>query len=149
MILVDEYAALPALVGRSLATLADESLALTYSRAYRLTRALLDPGPGRLQTRGRFTRLADALEPQDRQVLSERLAGADASTVSIIDPRPLIRTAGAIQNAYAVSLLQAETLAAAVTNDWPIRFASRDSISTAFSRAADELGLDVAVVSDE
>ena len=74
MILVDEYAALPALVGRPPVQLAGEALALTYSRAYRLTRALLDPGPGRLATRGRFTRLVEALSAGDQLILHERLA---------------------------------------------------------------------------
>jgi hypothetical protein len=60
VILVDEYAALPALAGRPLDALAGSPLGLTYGRAYRLTRALLDPGPGRLRVRGRFTRLLDA-----------------------------------------------------------------------------------------
>lgn len=77
VILVDEYAALPALVGRPPAQLAGEALALTYSRAYRLTRALLDPGPGRLATRGRFTRLVEALNTGDQQMLHERLADPD------------------------------------------------------------------------
>lgn len=115
MILVDEYGALPALVGRPAVQLAGEALALTYSRAYRLTRALLDPGPGRLATRGRFTRLVEALNTGDQLMLHERLADPDPAVLTILDPRPLIRTAGAIQNTYAVSLLQAETLTAAVT----------------------------------
>ncbi len=143
MILVDEYGALPALVGLPPVQLGGEPLALTYSRAYRLTRALLDPGPGRLATRGRFTRLADALSAADLRVLHERLADPDRSVLRIIDPRPMIRTAGAIQNTYAVSLLQAETLAAAVTNDWPIRFVAAESAPESVRRAAVELGLDL------
>jgi hypothetical protein len=46
VILVDEYAALPALAGRPHLSLAGEILALTYSRAYRLTRAYSIPDPG-------------------------------------------------------------------------------------------------------
>ena len=143
MILVDEYVALPALVGLPPAQLAGEALAMTYSRAYRLTRALLDPGPGRLATRGRFTRLVEALSAADLQLLHERLADPDPAMLTIVDPRPLIRAAGAIQNTYALSLLQAETLAAAVTYDWPIRFAEPDSASEPVRRAAVELGLDL------
>lgn len=146
MILVDEYAALPALVDMPPATLADESLALTYSRAYRLTRALLDPRPGRLEIRGRFTRLAEALTATDRQLLHERLADPDPAVLTIVDPRSLIRTAAAIQNTYAVSLLQAETLAAAVTHDWAIRFGDHGSLSAPVRQAADELRLDLAVI---
>ena len=104
MILVDEYAALPALAGRAHASLAGEVVALTYGRAYRLTRALLDPGPGRLATRGRFTRLVEALSAQGHQTLHELLADPDPAVLRIVDPRPLIRAAGAIQNTYAVSL---------------------------------------------
>lgn len=52
MILVDESLALLALADRPHAELAGELPALTYGRAYRLTRALLDPGPGRLAVRG-------------------------------------------------------------------------------------------------
>ena len=122
-----------------------ERLALTYSRAYRLTRALLDPGPGRLAIRGRFSRVVDALPPADQRVLHDRLAAPDPAVLSIIDPRPFIRTAGALQNTYAVSLLQAETLAAAVLNDWQIVFGESDSVSDAFRRAADVLGLDLSV----
>jgi hypothetical protein len=143
VILVDEYAALPALAGRPLAALEGQTLALTYGRAYRLTRALLDPGPGRLPTSGRFTRLVDAMSEADRQALHERLAHPDPDVLTTVDPRPLIRTAGAIQNAYAVSLLQAETIAAAVSYDWPIRFAAADSASGAVRQAAEQLGLDL------
>ena len=146
MLLVDEYAALPALAGRPLPTLEGERLALTYGRTYRLTRALLDPGPGRLRVRGRFTRLADDLAPRDRRVLLDLLADPDPAVLLIVDPRPSIRTAGAIQNAYSVSLLQAETLAAAVTFDWPIRFADADSTTPAVRSAADELGLDLMTI---
>lgn len=146
MILVDEYAALPALVGRRPPGLDDGPLAVTYARAYRLTRALLDPGPGRLATRGRFTRLVDALGRADQQALHERLADPDPAILSIVDPRPLIRAAGALQNTYAVSMLQAETLAAAVTHDWPIRFADPESASAPVRRAASELGLDLGVL---
>lgn len=55
VLLVDEFAALLTLVDRTPSGLANETVALTYSRAYRLTRALLNPGPGRLRVRGRFT----------------------------------------------------------------------------------------------
>ncbi len=58
-------------------------------------------------------------------MLHERLADPDPELLTIVDPRPLIRTAGAIQNTYTVSLLQTETQAAAVTDDWPIRFANK------------------------
>jgi len=143
VILVDEYAALPALVGQAHPSLGGEVLALTYGRAYRATRALLDPGSGRLRTRGRFTRLAEALSPEGLRALLESLADPDPVVLRIVDPRPLIRAAGAIQNAYAVSLLQAETLAAAVTHDWPIRFADPASASEPMRRAAVELGLDL------
>ncbi|MGH9024697.1 MAG: hypothetical protein ACRDWD_01055 [Acidimicrobiia bacterium] len=94
--------------------------------------------------RGRFTRLAEALTPADRQVLYERMS--DPTVLTIVDPRPMIRAAGAIQNTYAVSLLQAETLAAAVTHDWAIRFGNPDSASAPLRQAADELGLDLAVI---
>lgn len=139
-------AALPALAGRPDPSLSGEVLALTYSRAYRLTRALLDPGPGRLQTRGRFSRLVDALSPEGQRALHERLADPEPAILRLVDPRPLIRTAGAIQNTYALSLLQAETLAAAVTNDWPIRFAAHESSPEPVRRPAVELGLDLATI---
>ncbi|MBI2710317.1 MAG: hypothetical protein HYX34_11575 [Actinobacteria bacterium] len=85
---------------------------------------------------------------RDRHALSERLAEPDAAVLTVVDPRPLVRTAGAIQHTYAVSLLQAETLAAAVTHDWPIRFAAPESVSDAFRCGADQLGLDLAVIAD-
>lgn len=146
MILVDEYAALPAFADRPLPALGGEPLALTYGRTYRLTRALLDPGPGPLRVRGHFTRLADDLAPADRRALLDLLADPDPAVLMIVDPRPSIRTAGAIQNAYSVSLLQAETLAAAVTYEWPIRFAASDSTPPPVRRAAGELGLDLATI---
>jgi hypothetical protein len=46
-----------------------------------------------------------------------------------------------------LSLLQAETLAAAVANDWPIRFYDRDSATETVRLAATELGLDLDVTS--
>lgn len=98
MIIVDEYLALLALADRPAAALRGDPLALSYSRAYRLTRALLDPGPGRLAVRGRFNRLVDALSPADQHVLHDRLASPDPAVLSIIDPRPHIRAAAAIQN---------------------------------------------------
>lgn len=146
MILVDEYAALAALAGRAHPSLAGEPLGLTYSRAYRLTRALLDPGPGRLRVRGRFTRLVDGLSAEDRQALHERLANPDPSVLTIVDPRPMIRSTGAIQNTYAVSLLQAETLTAALSHDWPIRFADEAGATEPVRRAALQLGLDVQIL---
>ena len=145
MILVKEYAALPALVGRRLPALG-ESLALTCGRTYRLSRALLDPGPGRLLVRGRFTRVIDDLAPHERHVLLDLLADPDPAVLLIVDPRPSIRTAGAIQNAYNVSLLQAETPAAAVSYDWPIRFADAASTTPSVRQAADELGVDLETI---
>ena len=145
MLLVDEYLALLALADRLPVSVRGERFALTYSRADRLTRALLDPGPGRLAIRGRFSRVVDALPPADQRVLHDRLADPDPGLLSIVDPRPFIRTAGALQNTYAVSLLQAETLAASVLNDWRIVFGESDSVSDAFRRAASELGLDLSV----
>lgn len=146
MLLVDEYVALPALVGRAPRPVQDEALAITYGRAYRLTRALLDPGPGRLQVRGRFTRLVDGLTPADQHALHEQLADPDPALLTVVDPRPLIRATGAIQNTYALSMLQAETLAAALTHDWPIRFAEPASAPEAVRRAAEELGLDLQLI---
>lgn len=75
---------------------------MTYGRAYRLTRVLLDPGPGRLQVRGRFTRLVDGLAPTDQHALHEQLADPDPRLLTIVDPRPLIRATGVIQNTYAL-----------------------------------------------
>lgn len=46
-----------------------QPLAITYSRAYRLTRALLDPGPRRRHVRGRFTRLVGGLSSEDQHAL--------------------------------------------------------------------------------
>lgn len=146
MLLVDEYVALPSLAGRSPVAVQGQAIAITYGRAYRLSRALLDPGPGRLQVRGRFTRLADALSPADQHALRERLAEPDPEVLTIVDPRPLIRATGAIQNTYALSMLQAETLAAALTHDWAIRFADAASAPDAVRQAADELGLDLQVL---
>lgn len=146
MILADEYLALLRLADQAPERIRSESLALTYSRAYRLTRALLDPGPGRLAVRGRFSRLVDALSQSDQAVLHDRLADPDPDVLMIVDPRPTIRTAGAIQNTYAVSLLQAETLAASVIHDWRIVFAESGSASGPFSQAAAELGLDLQVL---
>ncbi len=146
MILVDEPLALLALARRPASELRDEPLAITYSRAYRLTRALLDPGPGRLALRGRFSRIVATLSPQDQAALHDRLAHPDPGILTIVDPRPTIRTSGSIQNTYAVSLLQAETLAAAVVNDWRIVFSSDDSSSEPFRRAITELGLTLTVL---
>ncbi|HEX2698848.1 MAG TPA: hypothetical protein VHM89_01415 [Acidimicrobiales bacterium] len=146
MLLVDEYVALPALVGRAPEPVQGQALAMTYGRTYRLTRALLDPGPGRLQVRGRPTRLVDGLSPVDQHTLHEQLADPDPRLLTIVDPRPLIRATGAIQNTYALSMLQAETLAAALTHDWAIRFADAASAPDPVRRAAEELGLDLQIL---
>lgn len=81
MILVDEYAVLPALAGRPHLSLAGDVLVLTYSRAYRLTRALLDPGPGRLQTPAgsSFTYTYDFGDNWRHKVTVEKVTPADPS----------------------------------------------------------------------
>ncbi len=94
--------------------------------------------------RGRFTRLVDGLTPADQHALHEQLA--DPALLTVVDPRPLIRATGAIQNTYALSMLQAETLAAALTHGWPIRFAEPASAPEAVRRAAEELGLDLQLI---
>lgn len=127
MILVDQPLALLALAGRPHAELAGDLPALSYGRADRLTRALLDPGPRRLAVRGRFSCLVDSLSAADQAVLHTRLANVDPDVLVVVDP--LMRTVGAIRNTYSVSLLQAETLAAAATHDRPIVCAVADSAS--------------------
>jgi hypothetical protein len=79
-------------------------------------------------------------------VLHEWLAETYPALLSVVDPRPLIRTAAALQNTYAISLLQAETLAASAEHDWPVRFGDPDSATETMRRAARELGLDLAVL---
>jgi hypothetical protein len=96
--------------------------------------------------RGRFTRLVDGLTPGDQHALQGQLADPDPALLTVVDPRPLIRATGAIQNTYALSMLQAETLAAALTHDWPIRFAEPASAPEAVRRAAEELGLDLQLI---
>jgi len=146
VILVDEYLAIFVIAGSAPDALAGHGVALSYGRAYRLTRALIDVGPGRLQLRGRFTRLVDGLSPDGQRLLADWLADPDPAVLAVVDPRPLIGAAAALQNTYAISLLQAEMLAAAVNHDWPIRFGDPDSTTPHVGRAAQELGLDVAVL---
>ena len=145
MILVDEYLAIRIISGNPPEGLGSAIAGLTYSRAYRLTRALSASGPGRLRVRGRFTRLVDGLGELDQRVLHEWLGNPNPAVLEIIDPRAFIRTTAALQNTYALSLLQAETLAASADQEWPIRFGDPDSASVAVHRAARELGLDLAV----
>lgn len=145
MILVDEHLAVLIAAGAAPSEVAAQPAGLTYGRAYRLTRALLGGGPGRLQLRGRFTRLVDGLSVEGKQLLAE-LAEPDPALLSILDPRPLISAAAALQNTHALSLLQAETLAAALVENWPIRFADADNVSTAVRQAVHELTLDLAVI---
>jgi len=90
--------------------------------------------------------MADDLSPSDRRVLCDILADPDPAVLLIVDPRPSIRTASGIQNAYDVSMLQAKTLAAAVEYDWPIRFADAASTTPSVRQAADELELDLATI---
>jgi hypothetical protein len=148
MILVDEYLAIRVISESAPDVIAEDAIALTYGRAYRLSRALLDVGPGRLQLRGRFTRLVEGLTPEGQELLTEWLADPDPAVLSIVDPRPLIGTAAAVQNTYAVSLLQAETLAAGAFHEWSIRFGDPDSATAVMHRAAQELGLDLSVLGD-
>lgn len=147
-ILVDEYLAIRVVSRSAPDIMGDEAVALSYGRAYRLTRALRDVGPGRLQLKGRFTRLVEGLSPRGQALLAEWLADPHPAVLSIVDPRPLIGATAALQNTYAVSLLQAETLAAGVDHDWPIRFGDPDSAPASVHRAARELGLDLAVLMD-
>jgi hypothetical protein len=146
VILVDEFLAIRVMVGRAPKALRGESAALTYGRTYRLTRALLGSGPGRLQVRGRFTRLVDALGEDDQRALGEWLADPDPAVLTVVDPRVYIRSTAVLQNTYAVSLLQAETLAVGAEHDWPIRFGDLDSAPEPVQRAARDLGLDLGVV---
>lgn len=146
MILVDEYLAILVAAGAAPPEVAGQSAGLTYGRAYRLARALLAGGSGRLQLRGRFTRLVDGLSAEGQELLADWLADPDPAVLSVIDPRPLIGASAALQNTHALSLLQAETLAAALVGTWPIRFADPDSVSTAVRQVALELALDLAVI---
>ncbi|MGH9042139.1 MAG: hypothetical protein ACRDZ3_18120 [Acidimicrobiia bacterium] len=146
MVLVDEFLAIRVISGSRPAGLGVGPVRLTYGRTYRLTRALSTSGAGRLQVRGRFTRLVEALGDADRRVLDEWLANPDPSVLSIIDPRAFIRMAAALQNTYAISLLQAETLAAAAGQEAPIRFGDPDSAPAPVQRAVRELGLDLAIL---
>ena len=59
MILVDEYLAVLVISGTRPDPLGDGAVALTYGRAYRLTRALIDVGPGRLQVKEDAVRFGD------------------------------------------------------------------------------------------
>jgi hypothetical protein len=127
VILVDEFLAIRVIAGSAPEPLRGEPAALTYGRAYRLTRALLGSGPGRLQVRGRFTRLVDALGEDDQRAINEWLADPDPAVLTIIDPRAYISSAAALQNTFSVSLLQAETLAVGAEHDWPISFGDPDS----------------------
>lgn len=45
-----------------------------------------------------------------------------------------------------MSLLQAETLAASLINDWPIVFAENDGAPAALRRAVTELGLNLQIL---
>ncbi len=146
MILVDEFLAIRVIAGNSPEPLGGEPAALTYGRAYRLTRALLGSGPGRLQVPGRFTRLVDALGEGDQRAINEWLADPDPAVLTVIDPRAYISGAAALQNTYAVSLLQAETLAVGAEHDWPIYFGDPDSGPEPVQRAARDLGLDLRVI---
>ena len=47
---------------------------------------------------------------------------------------------------YTLSMLQAETLAAALIHDWAIRFAEAASTPDPACRAAEELGLDLQIL---
>jgi hypothetical protein len=88
MILLDEYLAIRVISRSAPEAIAGAPVALTYGRAYRLTRALLDVGPGRLHLKGRFTRLVDALSPEGQELLAEWLADPDPGVLSVVDPRP-------------------------------------------------------------
>ena len=151
MILVDAYLAILIAAGAAPSQVAGQRAGLTYGRAYRLARALLGGGSGRLQLRGRFTRLVEGLSPEGQRLLADWLAEPDSAVLSVIDPRPLTSASAALQNTHALSLLQAETLAAALVENWPIRFADADNVSTAVRQAVHELALDLAVIdaSDE
>ena len=96
--------------------------------------------------RGRFSRLFEGLSAGDLAALHVRLANVDPDVLVIVDSRPLMRTAAAIQNTYSVSLLQAETLSAASTHDWPIMFSASDITSEPFRRAVTEIGLTLRVL---
>lgn len=103
MILVDEYLAVLVISGSRPDSLGDDAVALTYGRAYRLTRALMDVGPGRLQVKGRFTRLVEGLSRPGQRLSAEWLADPEPAVLSIIDPPPLIGATAALQNTYALS----------------------------------------------
>jgi hypothetical protein len=127
MLLVDEYVALPALAGRAPQAVHGQALAMTYARAYGSPGRCSTRAGARLQVRGRFTRLVDGLTPAGQHALHEQLADPDPGPPPIVVPRPLLRATGAIQKHLRALDAQAETLAAALTHDWAIRFADAAS----------------------
>lgn len=146
MIIVDEQLALRVAATGWARPPLEEPAALTYGRCYRLIRALANPGAGRLAVRGRFTRIVDTMSLSDQQALREWMLDPASETLRVIDPRPHVQATAALQNTYSISLLQAETLAVALSNDWPLIFGDPASVTTTVQRAVTELGLTLTIL---
>lgn len=142
MIVVDDYLALAAIAGQLPPALADQSIATTYGRVYRLLRAITSS-----QTSGQLTAQFELLSEGRRDALIEVIADPPPSVLVIIDPRTTLWQSTQIHNAFGgMSMLQTETLAAAVVHDAAIRIGTERNVSDAMRRAAEALGIDLAVL---
>lgn len=137
MILIDEYLTVRVLLGAWPDGLPDDDLVLPASRHWRLLQALHGPRGGRL------SRLLDQLSPAGR----DSLRHPHPEVLQVLDPRPLLDEAAAIAARYGgTGLLIAESLAAGLHHGG-LWFGTNHNVGRLLTRAADDLGIPVRIIS--
>ena len=103
---------------------------------WRLLQRVHNPGPGRL------SQLLASLPGDDLGVV--RFPHPEVLTV--IDPRPLLDHAARLAARYGGGLLTCETLAAGIANGRRLYFGVPTNVGRATRSAADEMGVDIHVL---
>lgn len=138
MIVVDEYLAVRIVFGDWPDDLPDDDdIALPASRHWRLLQRIHNPSGGQL------TAIVAGFTPDELMALRF----PHPEVLQILDPRPLLDDAAAINARYnAGGWLISETLAAAVVHGRQLWFGRQGNVGERLEVTADQLGIDVHLI---
>ncbi len=136
MIVVDEYIVLRVLAGSGeVAGVPDGIMGLTYLRHWRLVSAI-----AKSEGAGRLSRTLSQLDPSRRRFIEQ----PDARLLQVIDPRPLILSAGRAHGLVGgLSALMAETVAACLHHESAFYVGDPQNATGVLADKARSLGIDI------
>ncbi len=139
MIVVDEYLVLRVLAGAGeVDGLPDDIMGLTYLRHWRLVSTI-----AKSEGSGRLSRTLSHLDPSRRRFIEQ----PDARLLQVIDPRPLILSAGRAHSLVGgLSALMAETVAACLHHESPFYVGDRQNAVGVLADKVRSLGIDIVSV---